>query len=346
MAESYDQDKELNRFRGMEVNGFGFDEINECQEVTLSKAIERAGTWLNSDGEPPSLILATCNPTQNWVKAKFYDRWISGTLPNRWAYIPAKITDNPHIPAAYIEGLKANLPPLEYTKFVDGDWEAYDASGRFATYFDEDKHVQPCLLNPVLPLYISFDFNLEPFAFIFYQVHRDGIHIFDEDEVSGGDIFKAVERIRTKYSPRLWSCIITGDYNGNAKDMGVRGGTSHYGQITRELGIQSRQIQTKPNPRHSNSRNDLNYCLYHMQDFRIDPSCKGVIRDLRLVKAEADGSIIKAKRTDIAQRADFLDAVRYAVNHDDVQKWISLKQKSQTGPLIPTPREFSIPSLP
>jgi hypothetical protein len=32
MSESYDSDKELNRFRGLEINGAGIDEINEIRK--------------------------------------------------------------------------------------------------------------------------------------------------------------------------------------------------------------------------------------------------------------------------------------------------------------------------
>ena len=35
MAESFDEDKDLNRFRGLEVNGAGLDEVNELQEPTF-----------------------------------------------------------------------------------------------------------------------------------------------------------------------------------------------------------------------------------------------------------------------------------------------------------------------
>ncbi len=289
MAESYDQDKELNRFRGLEINGGGMDEINECRRATFDKLQERSGTWLKADGNPPSVILATCNPTSNWVKQDFYDPYMGGTLNDRWAYIPAKITDNPHIPTEYIERLQSNLPPLEYERFVNGDWEAVDTEGRFATYWDESRHVGECTFNPHQPLQISFDFNLEPFAFVFYQCYGDTFHIFDEGEIQGGDIFKAIDLIRTRYGPALWSAIITGDYNGNAKNMGVKDGTSHFGQIQRELGVQARQIQTKPNPRHVNSRNDLNYILYHHPNFKVHPKCTGVIRDMRLVKADNEG---------------------------------------------------------
>ena len=39
MSESYDIDKDLNRFKGLEINGAGFDEINEINEKTFLKII-------------------------------------------------------------------------------------------------------------------------------------------------------------------------------------------------------------------------------------------------------------------------------------------------------------------
>ena len=119
-AENYDNDKDLNRFRGLEVNGFGIDEINEVQEQTLYKCIERAGSWQGSKGCPIK-ILATCNPSNNWVKDKIYDKWEKGTLPINWAYVPSKITDNPHISQEYIDSLKS-MPEHEYEVFVNGNW--------------------------------------------------------------------------------------------------------------------------------------------------------------------------------------------------------------------------------
>lgn len=345
MAESFDQDKELNRFRGLEINGGGMDEINECRQETFYKLIERSGTWLKAKGNPRPVILATCNPTQNWVKSTFYDPWTSRTLNPRWAYIPARITDNPYIPQDYIDGLKANMPRLEYERFVNGDWEAIETDNRFATYFDESRHVKPCEFMPNRPLFISMDFNVEPFAFIFYHVWRDSdgdhIHIFDEAEISGGDIFKAADLIQFRYGKATWSATVTGDYNGNAKNLGARNGASHYIQLQRELKMQARQFQTSPNPRHVNSRNDLNYTLYHHPDLRIDPKCTGTIRDLQLVRADTDGSILKANRSDASQRADFMDAVRYAVNHKAVQDWLSLHQKQRN--VIPSRNESMYP---
>ena len=97
LGENYADDKELNRFKGLEVNGFLLEEVNELQQKTFYKCIERAGSQI-IDKQPKPLILATCNPANNWVKELIYNSWKNNTLPTNWLYIPSKITDNPFIP--------------------------------------------------------------------------------------------------------------------------------------------------------------------------------------------------------------------------------------------------------
>lgn len=125
--ENWEQDKELDRWRGLEVNGVFFDEINECQENTFLKAIERIGSWTipNAKNKPLPIIIGTCNPSDGWVKRVFYDPWKEGILQEPYFYLPAKITDNPHLDPQYLENLK-NLPSREYDKFVNGNWDLAD----------------------------------------------------------------------------------------------------------------------------------------------------------------------------------------------------------------------------
>jgi hypothetical protein len=132
---SEQEDPELNRWRGLEVNGFFIEEINEIREATFNKAIERAGSWKCPDGKPnpPPLIVATCNPTKNWVKRKWYDPWRNGTLAAPWFYLPAKITDNPHLDPAYLESLK-QMPAEAYRTFVEGSWDTADEPNQLIPY--------------------------------------------------------------------------------------------------------------------------------------------------------------------------------------------------------------------
>lgn len=121
-AESATADPELNRWRGLEVNGFALEEMNELKEGSHDKAVERAGSWRARGGvQPPPLILGSCNPSDGWVKEQYYDPWEAGDLPEFRHYQPARIFDNPYVDPLYLESLK-NLPEPAYRRFVLGDW--------------------------------------------------------------------------------------------------------------------------------------------------------------------------------------------------------------------------------
>lgn len=121
--ESIAEDPELNRWRGLEVNGFALEEANELQQKSMAKAIERAGSWVipHTAIQPKPMVFATFNPSGGWVKRTWYDPWKAGTLRAPYFFQPATILDNPHIPEAYKASLK-QLPERDYKRFVEGDW--------------------------------------------------------------------------------------------------------------------------------------------------------------------------------------------------------------------------------
>jgi len=336
MSESYDSDKEHTRFLGLEVNGFGLDEMNELQESTFNKCIERAGSWQHSRGCPPK-ILGTCNPNKGYVKRIFYDNFIADTMQERFGFVPANIFDNPHIDPLYLESLKL-LPPIQYRRFVIGDWEINDeVENAFATQFNVELHVsKDCQLLQDKQLYISMDFNLVPYCAIVAHIWRDTkgdhLHIIDEIEIKKGSIIKMCEEIKTKYFTHLPTCIITGDAMGNRGEISQRDNASLYEQIKRELRLADSQLRVPANPTHENSRADVNYVLYHHTDIQISESnCKQLIFDLQNVEIDGEGKIKKAKRKVVAQRADHIDCFRYLIN-THFKKWI-LSHQARLRPL-------------
>jgi hypothetical protein len=321
MAESFDTDKDFDRFKGLEINGAGVDEINETQERLLYKLFERAGSWMHAIGQPPIVVLATCNPSQNWVKERVYDPYTEGTLPETWAYIPSKITDNPHIPQSYLQSLRDNLPTFEYQRFVDGDWEVTEkAENPFLLEYDPNKHEADVVYDPKIPILISFDFNLQPFCATIWQYHidRTNTHHFycvDELSVADGSIPKMIDVISNRYGAALSSCYITGDAMGNRGDMSQRDNANYYEQIRRGLDLRISQIHVpKANPTHANSRAQCNYVLRNFPDFKIGKDCPITRRDFRSVECDATGSILKKNRKVITQQADMLDTGRYAID--------------------------------
>ena len=134
--ESLREDPELNRWKGLEVNGFLFEEANECFEGTFDKAIERAGSWKCPERQPAPVIMLTCNPAQNWVKRLFYEPWKRGELQAPFFYLPATIKDNPHLDPAYLESLESLkvTSPNAYETFVLGNWDTADEPDQLIKY--------------------------------------------------------------------------------------------------------------------------------------------------------------------------------------------------------------------
>jgi hypothetical protein len=314
MSESYDDDKDLNRFRGLEINGAGLDEINELQEVTFYKVQERIGSWNKAIGSPPIVCLATCNPAQNWVKELIYNRYRENTLPNKWAYINSRITDNPYLHPEYLESLK-ELPPIQYQRFVEGDWDISDeVVNPFLYAWNDDKHIDDSIiLNNNIPVYISVDFNVNPLcALIIQNIGRD-TNIVDEIKINKGSVDAFCDYVEGYGIPN-GLIRITGDAMGKGSSIQQRDNSSAYTQIKRRLKLSDSQIIIPGNPTHFNSRIDCNNALNKLKIKVNSKKCKGFVFDAKQVQCDSDGKIIKSNRNNLAQRADLLDCFRYYVN--------------------------------
>jgi len=207
-----------------------------------------------------------------------------------------------------------------YGEFIDA------VSGQpFAHKFEQSKHVKACKQIHTQPVYVSIDFNVEPFCAVFAHIWEDrhGPHcwIFGEESVMNPTITEMVERIKTR-TPHQLLLQVTGDRGGASRRLGEKSTASMFDDLSRLLHLNSRQIELPPNPPHLKSREECNYALVHHPDLRIDPSCTGLIRDLLTVCVERDGSIIKADRKNAAQRADLLDGFRYMAN-TYLRRWLN-----------------------
>lgn len=178
--ESHSTDKDKNRWKGLEVNGVGFEEINECYEASFFKAFERAGTYIipNLPVQPIPIVVGTCNPTNGWVKDRIYTPNKEGTLRKGWKYIQSRIYDN--IPLLtqqpnYLQSLKDNLNHYEYEVFVEGNWEVQlKTGGEFLRSFDLQKHIKETRFDRDNTVHISIDSNVYPhIAITAWQMSRD-----------------------------------------------------------------------------------------------------------------------------------------------------------------------------
>jgi len=170
-------------------------------------------------------------------------------------------------------------------------------------------------------LYISMDFNLNPYAVTFWHVWQDvdGYHIdgIDEVEISNGSIPAMIDLIKERYGRKLYTAILTGDSMGNQQNMARRDNASHYTEIARGLNLSVNQIKVPANPTHKNSRAEVNYMFWAAKKpggrlkIRLHPvRMKQTVQDCKLVQCDAFDGIVKRNRNDLNQRADYLDTMR------------------------------------
>lgn len=338
-SENYAQDKDLDWMRGLEVNGFLFEEINECQEQTLNKAFERAGSWIieGLDKQPKPVILATCNPTFGWVKTLIYDRWATETLPQNWLYVPAKITDNPHLSDDYKKSLE-NLPKFEYLVYVEGNWDVrLKTGGEFYKSFEINKHVAATKYNPKLPLHISWDDNVNPYLPTgIFQI--EGKNLYQIDEIAGKTPLNTVRavcnEIIKKYQGHQAGMYIYGDATADKEDTKMEKGIKFYTLILdylKEFKPQNRVSKSNPSVvMRGNFINTIFEKNFNGIKIIIGENCTNTISDLIGVKEAADGTknkeMVTEKKIRFQKLGHFSDLFDYIVCQafiNDYQKYIT-----------------------
>lgn len=360
--ENFDDDKELNRWKGLEVSGFLLEEVNELQELSFWKAIERSGSFIPPDGvkKPPPIVMMTCNPANNWVKTLIYEPWEKGTLPEKWKYIPSKITDNPFVMADldYVESLKA-LPEYQYKVFVEGDWNIQlKIGGEYFKCFELGKHVirnPPAadgtnqLYDPKLPLHISWDDNVNPYLPCgIFQVHINKFMVDNKevssfivkmiDEVAGktplNNVEKVCQEIERKFPAHTAGMFYYGDATANKEDTKMEQGHNFYTLVDRYLKkymplnqVYSHNPNVIPRAMWVNSIFEKNVGRI---EILIGDNCKTAINDFILLKEDENGAKAKKKEKDpktgvvaqvVGHFADLFEYFMVARFANEFQSW-------------------------
>lgn len=311
MAEDFKNDKDFDRFKGLEVNGFLLEQIEELQEALLSVCFVRAGRWLIDKMPPRPLVLANVNPTLTWPKTKVYDRYTKGTLPADWFYEPAKISDNPTLfnDTNYMHNVTAHLDDLTKRRLIDGDWSAFAVDKPYLYNFSIAKHQKgPYKPNPHLPILVSFDFNVEPMtAIIGQKVDMMTGYIFDEFEIRTGSTEEMCDLIIAKYRSFMNNIQVTGDASGRNRTAITMGNLNHYRVIKDKFKLPDRDLLVpKHNPAHKDSRVLGNSILQHA-NFYITENCEKTIIDCVHAQVDEFGELVKTKD----QGRHFFDNYRY-----------------------------------
>jgi hypothetical protein len=347
-SENYDDDKELNRWKGLEVNGFLLEEVNELNELSFYKAKERAGSHVIPN-KPPPLIICTCNPANNWVKTLFFDRWEKGSLPSDWIYIPSKIFDNPFVTAdkVYMKSLE-DLPRYQYEIFVEGNWNYQKRTGaEFYKEFDLDENVKSCPYDPTLPIWLSVDENVNPYLpATLWQLHGKEAWCIDEIALKNPrnttrDLGK---EFSTRYHDHAAGVFIGGDATSQKEDVKQEKGMNLFRLIQNELEKFKPSLRVlKSNPNVVTRQQFMNTIFYNQkrnEPFKgikiyFDSRCKITIQDYLNVKedpisgkgkyknekdTDADSGVTYQKYGHMSDSGDYFLTFVFASEYEGYQK--------------------------
>lgn len=151
---SYPADPNFDSLGSLEITGAFIDECNQISYKAWQIVTSRIRYKLNEYNLTPK-ILGSCNPAKNWTYSKFYIPNSNGTISESKKFVQSLPTDNPNLPASYLESLLA-LDDNSKQRLYYGNWE-YDNDP--AKLIDYDK-INNCFTNDFVEagtMYISAD---------------------------------------------------------------------------------------------------------------------------------------------------------------------------------------------
>lgn len=292
-----------------DISGMWLEEATEFSEEDFDQLN------LRIRGERKNYIqyILTFNPIDE-------DHWLRQRIKHDSDFTTLKTTHKnnfflSHEDREQVEKLKERNPTF-YDIYCLGEWGKVDKSGKFMHNFNSDIHVEDKSLNPNLPLWTSFDFNLDPMSVLIAQKPTaDSGYILDRIRLEDSDIYQVTDQIKTKYPGHYY--IACGDASGKNRTGTTRGKTSYWKIIKNELNLRDSQLMVRnQNLGIIESRNICNVALT-MLDIKIDPKCKELIEECKYAKVDEFGILIKDRKKN---KNDFLDGFRYFidVNWQDV----------------------------
>lgn len=287
--------------RGLELSTVILDEVREMDESTFDISL----ACLRSPHEPRRMRLATTPNGHDWIWRKF----VENPLPSS-AYYKGTTMTNKWLPSEYATMLQSSFSRELYAQEVLGEFVNL-ASG-LAFQFGPRNLRNDIHFNPLLPLLVSIDLNVQPMGGVIGQVHDKEIHIFDEIFIhNNAQTRNALRWARDKY-PESVECWHMVDEAGAARSTRtIETDVTLITEEARRLWPMSRSLNGVAKPRVRDRINALNAMLdpaIGTPRMFIHPRCKQTILDLESLQWDETGT--KLDKCD-STRSHWADAINY-----------------------------------
>jgi len=227
-----------------------------------------------------------------------------------WRFSNYTTYDNPYLDKKEIDSARSytsdgKLSPAFRQEYLAQDVDANEMP--FLYCFDESKHTGNSFdLDPTLPLWLSFDFNVMPQTCVLGQrIDNDTMKIRKLIRLDNASIYDMCTHIKIKYAKYYW--MATGDATGKNRSGTTRGNLSYWSIIKKELSLSDQQIKLRSkNLDHTTSQVICNSVLEH-KDIVIHEECTELIDDCVFASVDEHGKLVKTPDRGL----HFFDGFRY-----------------------------------
>lgn len=210
--------------------------------------------------------------------------WVYDLINSKNASIVnAKTKDNPHLPKEYYTNL-VNLYGGENTPLAKqelGGEFVNLTSGSVYYAFKREQHVTKLEFNPLLPVYVGLDFNIDKMTFTYIQDDKGILKVIREVTLTdtNSNTFDAAIKIKTDLEK--FNIKIVPDSTGKSRKTSAESGKTDI-QILKDFSL---QVLETTNPRIKDRHNTVNN-LFIKSKLLIDESCVNLIKELETTKHE------------------------------------------------------------
>lgn len=218
ISRSWDN-KNFKQFRSLQLSGIAIEEMTENDDKYKGfyfEAIQRVGRLPHVK---ENFVIAATNPDAptHWA----YKHFILKPTPNRHVYY-SKTSDNPFLPASYIEGLRENLDPKMALRMLEGQWTEIDEE---RVYYNYNREVnfrnESYQFNPNYPIDLAHDFNIgegKPMSATVSQCIEGVFHVSHVFAVEGARTVNILEEMQDIFNLEDYRFRVFGDASGKARD--------------------------------------------------------------------------------------------------------------------------------
>ncbi len=152
--------RHLTEWSGLGSEQYGAVFIDEAGEVA-EEAAQMLLTRLRHPAQPQRWFVAASNPWPGWFERWFARRELDeqalSAAGGRIVFVPARVADNPHLPANYADQQRALQPGEWVERFIEGRFDAFE--GQIYQHFDPARHRWDAPLPPFARYIGGLDFG-------------------------------------------------------------------------------------------------------------------------------------------------------------------------------------------